>query len=112
MHRTKETEQLNSSKNHEPAVAKRRRVLLSLSWYSSVPLGKAHMAAWGRGSPYVIQSFSTTGRGRSKLKFEGLVSLKETNGRPSVRLARCLRQRFRTQGQTRGDAPATRKQRQ
>ena len=112
MYRTIETEQPNSSKDDEPAVARRRRVLLSLSWYSSVPFGRAHAAAWGRGSPYVIQSFSTTGRGRSKLMFEGLVSLKETNGRPSVRLARCQRQRFRTQGQACGDAPATRKKRQ
>ena len=42
MHRTKETEQLNSSKDDEPEVARRRRVLLSLSWYSSVPFGRAH----------------------------------------------------------------------
>ena len=59
--------------------------------------------AGGRGSPYVIQGFSATGRGRLKLVGEGLVSLKETNGRPPVRLARCPWQRFSVPGYTSGD---------
>ena len=59
--------------------------------------------AKGRGSPYVIQGFSATGRGRSKLVGEGLVNLKETIGRPPVRLARCPWQRFSVQGYTSGD---------
>ena len=62
-----------------------------------------HAKAWGRGSPYVIQSFSTTVRERSKLIDEGLVSLKEVSGRPPVRLARCLWQRFSDQDHASGD---------
>jgi hypothetical protein len=58
--------------------------------------------AGGRGSPYVIQGFSATARGRSKLKGEGLVNLKEEIGRPPVRLARCPWQRFSGQGHTSG----------
>ena len=58
--------------------------------------------AWGRGSPYVIQGFGATARGRSKLKGEGLVSLKEVSGRPPVRLARYPWQRFRSQDHTSG----------
>ena len=58
--------------------------------------------AGGRGSPYVIQGFSATGRGRSKLVCEGLVSLKVTVGRPPIRLARCTWQRFRIQDHASG----------
>ena len=61
--------------------------------------------AGGRGSPYVIQGFSATGRGRSKLVCEGLVSLKGTVGRPPVRLARCTWQQVRSQGHTNGVNP-------
>jgi len=40
MHRASDTERLNRSQRHVPAVAWQRRVLLSLSWYSSVPFGR------------------------------------------------------------------------
>lgn len=56
--------------------------------------------AGGRGSPYVIQGFSATVRGRSKLSGEGLASLKEDIGRPPGRLARCTWQQVRSQGHT------------
>ena len=59
--------------------------------------------AGGRGSPYVIQGFGATARGRSKLVGEGLVNLKGTIGRPPVRLAHCPWQRFGVQGYTSGD---------
>jgi hypothetical protein len=45
--------------------------------------------ARSRGSPYIIQGFSPTGRGRFKLAVEGLVSLKEEDDRPPARLAHC-----------------------
>ena len=61
--------------------------------------------AEGRGSPYVIQGFSATDRGRSKLRDEGLVSLKEGIGRPPVRLAQCTWQQVRNQSHASGDNP-------
>jgi len=71
---------------------------------SSAELGRSpHDEAKGRGPPYVIQSFSATVRGRSKLQGEGLVSLKEVTGRPPSRLARCLWQRLKDQSLAVGD---------
>jgi len=70
MHRRSDTEHLKRGQYNASAVA-RRRTLLALSWYSSVPFGwalwlcsgQARDEAKGRGPPYVIQSFSATVQG-------------------------------------------------